>query len=87
MRCDYFAMSNLSFNFAIRGIETDLPFFNFGLFYSPHEIIELGAGVNTEPILLEYGLKIYIGDFVINYFGSNHLQLGLSHLLSLGFVL
>ena len=87
LRCDYFATDNLSLGFAVRGVEKDLPFFNFGLLYSPHEIIELGISVNTEPILLEYGLQIYIGDFVVNYFGSNHLQLGLSHLFSLGFIL
>lgn len=85
VRCSYFAVHNLSFNFAIRGVETDLPFFNFGAFYSPYKIIELAAGINTEPLLLEYGLKINLGEFTMGYAGSHHRQLGLSHQLSIAF--
>ena len=83
----FLAMENLSFYFATRGLDTDLPFFNFGLFYAPYKIIEFGMGINTDPILLEYGLKIFVGQFDLYYSGSNHRQLGLSHQLGVGFCL
>jgi len=85
LRINYAALRNLSFHFALRGIETKLPFFNFGLFYSPYRIIKIGIGVNTDPTLLEYGLETYVGEFILNYSGSSHQKLGLSHSLSLGF--
>jgi len=81
----YSVRCNLSFDFGVRGIETDLPFFKFGLFYAPIKIIKFGVGVNTEPLLLEYSLEIYLGELTLNYFGSNHHQLGLSHSLGVGF--
>lgn len=85
LRINYLPGNNLSFAFAIRGIETDLPFYNFGLSYSPYKMITLGAGVNTDPMYLEYVLKLNLGNFILDYTGKNHRYLGLSHYFSVGF--
>jgi len=85
VRCVYWAKNNLSFYFAARGIETQLPFFNWGLFYAPYKLVQLGAGINTKPMLFEYGLKIFLGEFNVSYAGSSHPQLGLTHNLHLSF--
>lgn len=85
IQCGFRAADNVLFNFSIRGVETDLPFFNIATHYSPYNIVELALGVNTDPLLLEYGLKIHLGDLCLSYAGSHHRQLGLSHRLSTGF--
>lgn len=84
LRFDYRALPNLNFNFSIRGVETALPFYNFGLTVMPHEIMLIGLGINTKPILLEYGLKISFGRMFLNYSGNRHQQLGLTHNFGLG---
>jgi hypothetical protein len=85
IRCGFRAADNVLFNFAIRGVETDMPFFNIAVHYSPYTIVALACGVNTDPLLLEYGLKIHLGDLCLSYAGNRHRQLGLSHRLSAGF--
>lgn len=85
LKLSYSTKNNLSLIFTIRGIETELPFFNFGLSYSPYKIITFGAGINTDPMYLEYMLKLSLGSLVLNYVGSTHQYLGLSHFLSVGF--
>lgn len=85
LRVAYSALYNLSFYFALRGIETELPFFNVGFFYAPYRMITIGMGVHTDPLLFEYGLEIYVGEFLLNYSGSNHPKLGLSHYVGAGF--
>lgn len=85
MRFDYITKSRLDFAFAVRGMEKNLPFFNFGVSLSPYEIILIGVGVNTDPLYLEYILKLNLGDFALCYAGSNHQYLGLSHAFSIGF--
>lgn len=75
----YLITNDLSFNFTIREIEDELPFFKFGLIYSPYKIVQFTGDVNTEPLLFEYGLKINLGEFSLNYSGSIHRRLGLSH--------
>jgi hypothetical protein len=85
VRFEYQAQKNLSFAFRIRGVDTGLPFFNFGLTLVPHKMALLGIGVNSEPILLEYGIKIALGSMFLGYSGSRHRQLGLTHNLGLGY--
>ena len=85
VRFGYQAQENFNFGFRIRGVDKGLPFYNFGLTFMPHKIALLGISVNTEPILLEYGLKIALGSMFLCYSGSRHLQLGLTHNLGLGY--
>jgi hypothetical protein len=85
IQCGFHAADNVLFNFSICGVETDVPFFNIAVHYSPYNIVELALGVNTDLLLLEYGLKIHLGDLCLSYAGNHHRQLGLSHRLSAGF--
>jgi hypothetical protein len=85
VRFDYKASPTLDFGFAVRGVETGLPFYNFGLTFLPHEILLLSLSVNTKPMLLEYGLQFSLGKMFLSYSGNRHQQLGLTHNLGLGF--
>jgi hypothetical protein len=85
LRSEYSARDNLSFHFSISGVETELPFYRFGAFYAPHDMILLSMGVDTKPITLEYGLKVAVGGMFVFYSGNRHQQLGLTHNLGLGF--
>jgi len=82
---DYQALPTLLFDFAIRGADTELPFYNFGLTFLPHKVLALVIGVNTRPMLLEYGLRLSLGKMSLSYSGNRHQQLGLTHSLGLGF--
>lgn len=85
VRFDYLPTDKLDFVFALRGMKKDIPFFNFGILFSPHEMINIGTGANTDPLYLEYILRINVGDFNVSYSGSNHQYLGLSHAFNLEF--
>lgn len=85
VRFDYKASPSFDFGFAVRGVETGLPFYNFGLTFLPHEILLLSLSVNTKPMLLEYGLQFSLGKMFLSYSGNRHQQLGLTHNLGLGF--
>ncbi|MGB9720672.1 MAG: hypothetical protein ACPL28_04220 [bacterium] len=65
--------------------ETARPFFNFGLRTMPAKEIECYAGLNTEDFVFEYGLKIFLRRLALEYAGSNHRQLGLSHAFFINF--
>lgn len=86
VKISYRTKDYLSLLFAIRGLESDLPFFNLGLSFSPYKIITFGAGINTDPVYLEYMLQLSLGNVALNYAGSNHRFLGLSHCLGVSFV-
>ncbi|MGB3340120.1 MAG: hypothetical protein WBB37_01395 [bacterium] len=85
IRFDYQTNNRFDFAFALRGMNKDLPFFNFGVIFSPYKIIQIGTAVNTEPLYLEYMIKLNVGDFILVYSGSNHQYLGLSHAFNLNF--
>jgi len=85
MRFDHQTNENFNFAFALRGMDKELPFFNFGIMFSPYNIIHLGTGINTDPLYLEYMLKLNLGDFILAYSGCNHQYLGLSHSFNLHF--
>jgi hypothetical protein len=87
IRINYALSPRASFHVALRGIETTVPFLNFGLQYSPYTPLACRVGINTDPLFLEYGLTLTVGAFVIHYAGSNHYHLGLSHSFGLGFSL
>ena len=86
LRFDYRASPALDFCFAARGVETELPFYNFGVTFSPYEVISLSLSVNTKPMLLEYGLQLSLGRMLFSYSGNRHQQLGLTHNVGMGFV-
>jgi hypothetical protein len=85
LRFDYQAASTVDFRFALCGKGRELPFYNFGLAFTPHRSLLLTLGANTKPILLEYGLRFSVGKMFLNYSGKRHQQLGLTHILGLGF--
>lgn len=85
LRFDYQANNRFDVAFALRGLDRDIPFYNFCVIFSPYKIIDMGSGVNTDPLALEYTMGITIGDFTVVYFGSNHQHLGLSHEFNLKF--
>ena len=86
VRFGYEATKVLHFDLTVRGVETELPFYNFGLKLSPHRSLLLGLSVNTRPMLLEYGVQLSLGRMIVNYSGNRHQQLGLTHNIGLGFV-
>jgi hypothetical protein len=86
LRLEYAATRILRFDFAMRGVEAELPFYNFGLVLSPHNSLLLSLKVNTKPLLLEYGVQLLLGKMLFNYAGNRHQQLGLTHNIGLGFV-
>jgi hypothetical protein len=83
---DYRAQANLHFNLSVRGVAKEIPFYNFKVVFIPHKIMLLGLGINTRPILLEYGMKISLGRMFLCYSGNRHQQLGLTHNFGFGFV-
>ncbi|MDH4210415.1 MAG: hypothetical protein OEV79_03085 [candidate division WOR-3 bacterium] len=85
LRLDYLARGNLDFCFSVLGVETELPFYKFGVIFIPHEITLLSLGINTKPITIEYGLKVTFGSMYVFYSGNRHQQLGLTHNVGLGF--
>jgi len=85
LRFKYVTSNNVSLIFAIRGIESNLPFFNVGISYAPSKIITLGTGVNTDPLYLEYIVQLNLNTFILRYAGNNQHRLGLSHFLGLCF--
>ena len=86
VQVDYAAMSKLSFDFALRGVERELPSYNFGVAFVPHQSLLLALGVNTKPVALEYALRLSAGKMFFSYSGNRHQQLGLTHVLGLGFI-
>lgn len=82
---DYRARGNLDFCLSVSGVETELPFYRFGVNFVPHEISLLSVAVNTKPLIIEYGLKVAFGKMFVFYSGNRHQQLGLTHNLGLGF--
>ncbi|HEC78798.1 MAG TPA: hypothetical protein ENI34_06610 [candidate division WOR-3 bacterium] len=85
VRTSYSGEKNYSFNFAVRGQGSELPFFNLGFSYCFYRLATLGVGVNTAPVYLEYLFSFSPGKLIVGYAGRNHQDLGLSHSFSIGF--
>jgi hypothetical protein len=71
--------------FSILGSDRTPPFFRFGIALAPAPPVQITAGVNTDPVQLEYGFRFRIRSLNILYAGSTHSQLGLTHGLGLQF--
>jgi hypothetical protein len=65
--------------FSILGAEGILPFIKFGFDIDPAPTVRLTAGVNSEPVQVEYGIRLCFRAFRFLYSGSTHSQLGLTH--------
>lgn len=76
---------NFALYFNIAGKEDDPPYFNFGFALSPMKELKVSLGMNTENFLFEYGMGLLLGNLSLNYSGSSHRQLGLSHALFVNF--
>jgi hypothetical protein len=65
--------------FAVLGAEGIIPFFKFGFDLDPGPWARLTAGISTDPVQAEYGIRIRCRSIYILYSGSTHSQLGLTH--------
>jgi len=65
--------------FAVLGKEGMIPFLKFGFDLDPGPWARLTAGISTDPVQAEYGIRIRGRSFNILYSGSTHSQLGLTH--------
>ena len=70
---------------AVNSIELSMPFFSFGVTYAPYRIVMIGIGVNSDPLYIDYSASFIIGAINIQYSGTNHQYLGLSHLFQITF--
>ncbi len=70
---------------AVSSIELSMPFFSFGATYAPYRAVMFGIGVNSDPLYIDYSAAFIIGTIGIQYSGTNHQYLGLSHLFLITF--
>lgn len=75
----------LSVRCAVQSVELSMPFFSFGATYTPYRIMMIGVGVNSDPLYIDYSASFNIGVISIQYSGTNHQYLGLSHFFQLTF--
>jgi len=75
----YFINQEIKPYFYIMGKEKDRPFFKPGLFIKPTKNLEIFAGISTENFLFEFGLRLLLGRIILEYAGTSHRQLGLTH--------
>jgi hypothetical protein len=71
--------------FSVLGAEDMIPFLKFGFDLDPGPWIRFTAGISSDPIRAEYGIRIRCRSFHILYSGSTHSQLGLTHGLGIQF--
>ncbi len=80
LRADYAPENNIIFGLALRSIGGHLPFYNTGIKARMFKSIEIGLGLNTDPVLLEYTGCFSVGRLKVIYQGNSHADLGSSHL-------
>ncbi len=83
LKLRYLTKEMVSLIFSVRGIDSELPFYNFGVTYAPSQYILFGLGANTDPVFLEYVVQISAGAIHFDYAGKTHTYLGLSHFFGL----
>ena len=83
LKLRYLTKPAVSLIFSVRGMDSELPFYNFGLTYAPSQGILFGLGANTDPVFLEYVVQINAGTIHLDYTGKTHQYLGLSHFFGL----
>lgn len=81
----YPVSARLDFDFSVRGLEYGLPFYNYGLSYAPFKALAVDAAINSQPRQFEYGFDLRLGRISLYYAGTAHLELGLSHSISIIF--
>lgn len=87
IRAQYAIRKDLECIIAARGTHERLPFFNVGMSWEVHKHIIIGIGANTDPLYVEYMLRMPLGHIGIHYAGTLHEYLGLSHSMNLAFSL
>ncbi|UCC11992.1 MAG: hypothetical protein JSW02_00215 [candidate division WOR-3 bacterium] len=70
---------------AVSSIELSMPFFSFGATYAPYHAVMFGIGVNSDPLYIDCSATFIVGAISIQYSGTNHQYLGLSHLFLITF--
>jgi hypothetical protein len=70
---------------AVSSIELSMPFFSFGATYAPYRAVMFGVGVNSDPLYIDYSATFIVGAISVQYSGTNHQYLGLSHLFLITF--
>jgi hypothetical protein len=85
VRLEYSLHDNLAFILANRGTHKTMPFFNAGISWDIFKYLVVGVGANTDPLYVEYMLRVPIGRIGIHYTGTAHEYLGLSHAMHLSF--
>lgn len=83
LKLRYLTKKAVALIFAVRGLDSELPFYNFGLTYAPSQGVLFGLGANTDPVFLEYVVQISAGTIHLDYAGKTHQYLGLSHFFGL----
>ena len=76
---------NLSIRGAVNSVELSMPYFSCGATFAPYPIFVMGVGVNSDPLYIEYSATFVVGALSVQYCGTNHQYLGLSHLFQLTF--
>lgn len=75
----YFINQEIRPYFYIMGKEKERPFFKSGLFINPIKNFEFFTGISTENFLFEFGLRLHLGRIILDYAGTSHRQLGITH--------
>ena len=83
LRAEYAAVRRLTLYAAAMGREDGSPNVRFGLLLDPAPAARIQAGVATDPVLIEYGIRLTAGRLRCLYTGSLHPRLGLTHCLGL----
>src|SRR4030042_989088 len=79
VRADYTLENRIVFSLAVRSIAGNLLFYNTGIKSRFFNLVEIGFGLNTDPVLIEFVGCFRLGRLSLVYQGSSHYDLGLSH--------
>ena len=71
--------------FSVLGAEGMIPFVKFGFDLDPASPVRLTAGISSDPVQVEYGVRFRFRAFNFLYSGSTHSRLGLTHGLGIQF--
>jgi len=87
VRIQYVLPRGITCILAARGTPTQVPFLHAGFSWEVHTYAVIGIGANTEPLYVEYMLRLPLGHIGIHYYGTLHEYLGLSHAVRISFKL
>ncbi|MEO0095794.1 MAG: hypothetical protein ABIL46_04345 [candidate division WOR-3 bacterium] len=70
----------------VMGEGKNRPFLKLGAIIKVTRLFELSTGISTENFLFDYGMRIYLGRIFLDYSGSSHRQLGLTHAIFINII-